>query len=697
MSTLKPYAKVVKILEKAKDDNDKLAALLLLTKSLKADELNSKEKRKIFKAIGFRFPYRLMSDISGGDIDRADMFNIGICIFASFLPVKGTLSPAEVEKVAERCVEFLDTVSEPQTTDLSSIYEIGKILRFLAYSSDGAEDDAVLAAPDTLATICKATTMISDEEEIHLEFVELLVSVLSKHGDLWRRCRSHVLDSLQSLVILVRGRHDSRKFELIETLSKLFRSFDSSDSACRCEYNGGAWLNVLTADLRDVLLSKKLTAAQRNPTLNLISELVRCFGLGSVLPQKENAPRHAAAGVAKYNVLLIRLVCIELSDLLWNVDPGVEEVGSHLRHFAERLQENFAAIDSQLLASCLQLYEAYCSNIADFDQDNSDAFMNFEDICATQESLEQVAQLLARLVKWSTDNNMQTTTAAQGEQQQQQPMFSACFRALASWLNVEYFAASCARTGSDSELVPAAFIGYVKKNLKGGGGDLGKIVGPVIMNFCDIDSVLLLMKEEAIFNVLCRQMCSTTGDGDDDEMTYCVLAQSLIALATQDAFSSSSSSSVFIEMLLQQSLLHRDNSVRFFHVSALLLILLNKVSPSSRKSLNAVVKKSVDEFFASLLVFLQLVHSTNGVAVFISKRYESSCSRELEALWPMVMKELTMATHNQLFDVNMYMQTGFITKSAALLKVLDQKKNGQQQPFSELKHCYSMLCAAVAK
>ena len=52
--------KLLKLISRAKNDSEKFAALLLMTKTLNSDKLEVGERKKIFHAISFNFVYRLV-------------------------------------------------------------------------------------------------------------------------------------------------------------------------------------------------------------------------------------------------------------------------------------------------------------------------------------------------------------------------------------------------------------------------------------------------------------------------------------------------------------------------------------------------------------------------------------------------------------------------------------------------------------
>ncbi|XP_035682489.1 neurochondrin-like [Branchiostoma floridae] len=72
----------LQMLRQARSDSEQFAALLLVTKMVQAQQTDASTRRRIFDAVGFTFPNRLLKSAGGpeGDIYRA----LGVTIFSCF-------------------------------------------------------------------------------------------------------------------------------------------------------------------------------------------------------------------------------------------------------------------------------------------------------------------------------------------------------------------------------------------------------------------------------------------------------------------------------------------------------------------------------------------------------------------------------------------------------------------------------------
>jgi len=618
--------RLAKILEKADNDSDKFAALLLVPKSLEVEKLSLQEKKNLFKSIGFNFVLRLLHTAT----DSKLINNIGICILSSFSEVG--FSNSQIKEASEKILSLiaslqLDNLDE---VDLVTLKEACKMLNVFLSCADHTNffSNSSVAVASLSTVVCSVA-----DDEVIFNSLNVISCLLNGNSKLWHQCNRKLLTMLKQYTIKINLRKDQDKFQMMKHFSRLISNFDSDYQSLYLD----KWLETSKEILHEVF-SSKLSSSNRNIAIDFCSQLVYHFGLSSLI-NKEDKFRNV-------NCLLIRLICIEMGLVL------------------NQSEDNLSQSDIQLLLSCLPIYEAYCSTIADFDQsqDQDENLLSFSQIKLIQGQLTDVAKLIVSKLHYSLN---QSAT--------KKPILLACFRALSSWMNVEYFC----HLEETIKFVPI-YISYLKKTIS---LDINmvKVISPVVINLCEIPASLTYLDSEQVFNCLFMELCDSKQCLDKEG--YPLLVQALMALALRVEIDGTQNQ--LLLKLIQQTTTQKKNFINYTYVSTLLLIILNKQK-------NLCVDEKTENFFKNLISFLQVLHSTNGKGVYVSKRYDD-CWNEIEGLWPILMKEFSLCISSKFVSSEDLKQSGFCEKVTDLLKVFRKLDD----TISDFAFYYNVVDSAI--
>uniref|UniRef100_A0A8D0B5T5 Neurochondrin n=1 Tax=Salvator merianae TaxID=96440 RepID=A0A8D0B5T5_SALMN len=304
------------VLRDASNDSEQFAALLLVTKAAKAGEINSKTRRRIFDAVGFTFPNRLLTSKDPPEGCTQHTFQaLGLTLLACFCTDPDL---ARHPQVLNKIPVFNEVISSCKLGDASynsMIDDAYQCLRAILATPKGSRE---LVNRGTLPALCRAYVKRVYGFD---QALKLLVGLLaSAEAKCWQRATADLLGVLNILSVEFQKAEDMTKFQLCEVLPRFVPPILSPSSEC---------LQPLYRGLSSILTSK-LSASQRDPALKLAASL--CQACSS-----EWIP--AGSSGSKFFALLANLACVEVRLTLEELD--VAEV--------DRKQE--------LMAACYVLIE----------------------------------------------------------------------------------------------------------------------------------------------------------------------------------------------------------------------------------------------------------------------------------------------------------------------------------------------------
>ncbi|XP_071309090.1 neurochondrin [Agelaius tricolor] len=298
LATLK---RCLSVLRDARNDSEQFAALLLVTKAVRAGEVDAKTRRQIFDAIGFTFPTRLLiSQQPPADCPPHTFRALGLTLLACFCTDPELAGHSQI---LNKIPTFNDVLLSPCDPDCTSM--VDDVYQCLSAVLATARGPRELVTKGTVSALCQAYLNGGHGSERALT---LLVGLLAiAEAKCWQRDAPQLLAVLTKLSGDFLKAEDMTKFELCEVLPRFIPlshplTENSQGSECLCRLYKG---------LAEVLGSK-LSQSQRDPALKLAASLVQACGA-------EWIPAGSAG--SKFLALLVNLACVEVRLTLEEPDP----------------------------------------------------------------------------------------------------------------------------------------------------------------------------------------------------------------------------------------------------------------------------------------------------------------------------------------------------------------------------------------
>ncbi|XP_042296496.1 neurochondrin [Sceloporus undulatus] len=281
----------------ASNDSEQFAALLLVTKAVKAGEINSKARRRIFDAIGFTFPNRLLTSKDTPEGCPQHTFQaLGLTLLACFCTDPDL---ARHPQILNKVPIFNDVISSDSPVDASCnsmIDDTYQCLRAILGTPKGPRE---LVNRGTLSALCVAYVSHGYGYD---QALQLLVGLLTAvEAKCWQRATLDLMSVLNKLSTEFQKAEDMTKFQMCEVLPRFVPPILPPTSEC---------LQPLYRGLSSILTSK-LSPSQRDPALKLAACLSQACG-----------SRWIPAGSAgsKFFALLANLACVEVRLTLEELD-----------------------------------------------------------------------------------------------------------------------------------------------------------------------------------------------------------------------------------------------------------------------------------------------------------------------------------------------------------------------------------------
>lgn len=272
-----------------------------VTKAVKAGDIDAKTRRRIFDAVGFTFPNRLLTTKEAPDgcpdhVLRA----LGVALLACFCSDPELAAHPQVLNKIPILSTFLTTRGDPDdAARRSMIDDTYQCLTAMAGTPRGPRH---LIAGGTVSALCQAYLGHGYGFD---QALALLVGLLAAaETQCWKEAEPDLLAVLRGLSEDFQKAEDASKFELCQLLP-IFLPPTTVPSEC---------LRDLQAGLARILGSK-LSSWQRNPALKLAARLAHACG-SDWIP--------AGSSGSKFLALLVNLACVE-------VRLALEETGTEVK------------------------------------------------------------------------------------------------------------------------------------------------------------------------------------------------------------------------------------------------------------------------------------------------------------------------------------------------------------------------------
>ncbi|CAM4578097.1 neurochondrin [Lepidochelys kempii] len=293
------------VLRDAKHDSEQFAALLLVTKAVRAGDVDSRTRRRIFDAVGFTFPNRLLASRESPTGCPEHMFRaLGLTLLACFCTDPELASHSQILNKIPTFNNILASPSDPD--DMSTSSMIDDVYQCLGAVMGTPRGPKELVSQGTVSALCQAYVNRSYGCDRALE---LLMGLLATaETKCWQRATPDLRAVLSRLSEEFHQAEDMTKFQLCDILPhfvspSLLLTRDQQLSECLCNLYRG-----LVS-----ILSSKLSQSQRDPALKLAACLTQACG-------SEWIPTERAG--SKFLALLVNLACVEVRLSLEELDPA---------------------------------------------------------------------------------------------------------------------------------------------------------------------------------------------------------------------------------------------------------------------------------------------------------------------------------------------------------------------------------------
>ncbi|MPC25098.1 neurochondrin homolog isoform X2 [Portunus trituberculatus] len=293
-----PVEKSVMILERAKSDTEKFAALLMVTKLTKAGKLSETEKKKIMNAVGLPFLARLMrtSDVPEGC--PPFMFkSIALTVLTSLM------SCCSGSQVLYGLIPILCEIiskSELYETDLTLIKDSYQCLKYIASDQCGSE---AIIDYEALAALVEA---YAEGNFGCNDAIDIILMVASEEGTkTWEDEPEAFMKLMTHIAHEFVVDHEENKFKLCNVLTKLLQSMPPSS-----EMEQQGWKQDLHKGISDIIFSK-LGREHRISGLRLAGTALENLGLLWLLRAGAESSTEETKG-KQLLLMMVHLSCIEV-------------------------------------------------------------------------------------------------------------------------------------------------------------------------------------------------------------------------------------------------------------------------------------------------------------------------------------------------------------------------------------------------
>ncbi|KAM8977390.1 neurochondrin [Pelodytes ibericus] len=301
-----PLDRCLEVLRGAKSDSEQFAALLLVTKCARAGELDDVTRRKIFDAVGFSFPNRLLFSKSTPEGCPAHLFrSLGVTLLACFCTDTALAVHPQVLNKIPIFNETINTPCQQDGKELTSMVEDAyQCLVGILASPQGAKH---LISGETVSSLCQAYMSCHHGSEQALQIlISLLTSMPTK---CWKRSSADLRQLFKKMTLEFSQVEDGHKFNLMEILPTFLPS-----SPILVETSWGRNCLKYLCDGLFKILRSKLSATQRDPALKLGACLANTYGSSWIVADSREDR-------ARFLALLVNLACVEVRMALEDPEP----------------------------------------------------------------------------------------------------------------------------------------------------------------------------------------------------------------------------------------------------------------------------------------------------------------------------------------------------------------------------------------
>lgn len=293
-----PVERGIMILRRANSDTEKFAALLMVTKLIKAEQLDEDSKKRIMDAVGLDFLARLLktSDVPEGCppfMFKSIALTILTCFISSCMgnPTLYGLIPV-----------LSDIISKPELydDDLTLVKDSFQCLKSISAERNGRKAIIDFEAVGPLVDAYIAESFCYEDA------LEILLIVLAEEGPrTWEDEPEAFTKLMNNMAHEFAVDQSERKFKLCEFLTELLQGLPITAVST----GSPSWKMDLHKGLSDMILSK-LGREQRDKALRLAGVAMESLGVAWILQAENGSP---ADGKGRQVLLMmVHLACIEV-------------------------------------------------------------------------------------------------------------------------------------------------------------------------------------------------------------------------------------------------------------------------------------------------------------------------------------------------------------------------------------------------
>lgn len=289
------------VLESAKTDNEKFAALLLFAKTTNAKDLSIEDRRKAIDALGITFFNRLLKSKNVPEDCSATVYkSLALKILSGLCGDSQLVIDFEVYKILR---SINDTITD-ETSETEMVDDCYDLLTALTQTEEGAIKLV------EFGTITALSEVITKQLYSYEKAQSMLQSLLHFCGEYaWKKDAPSMHLILEHFCKQLDTFQDERKFELCVVVAGIISCMTKEIGKNSLQR---PWFSCLNHAMNDIFTSK-LGQPQRDPALRMASCVLDKLGVDCILPpHRDNC---------KLLLVIIHLSCIEIRITLENLTP----------------------------------------------------------------------------------------------------------------------------------------------------------------------------------------------------------------------------------------------------------------------------------------------------------------------------------------------------------------------------------------
>ena len=383
----------LRLIKDSRNDNEMFAALLVVAKVVKSDQLTDPARKRIFEAIGFAFINRLLitsnPDEASCDVPQDNPYKkLALTLLACYCTDKELAAHTEM---INKITTFVEIVNSFTSVSVELFDDVLQCIEAVGDVQEGLP--ALMSAGVTEALGKVYVTQKPGSEKAY----EVLVKLLGKVQQSVSVFQKPLTSLLNLICYVFKSSQDLFKFELAKSLYKILQLMNPCVFECLSGYQ---WLSDLRHGLTDIF-SSKVMVDQRRSSLCLSSLVCSCVGLEwTIVSDKTNTGQCDT----KFLQLFIHLCEVEIHVILNN---SITEINN----------------DSEFLSACYSVIEMTIFYLAKVCDEN---VISEEDMVKLHQVLSRTLSVVVRfLEQCSTLDDISTLLS---------PLMLATVRVLGAWL-----------------------------------------------------------------------------------------------------------------------------------------------------------------------------------------------------------------------------------------------------------------------